>query len=264
MTQPSEKKIFFVFASQRSGTTALRSCLNSSGSFFEYGEIFYPSLFSGGYYKEYAEAINRDPSLVLPKNKRTFFLDFVEMRIRERSEPAVGFDIKYSHLDENPEVVRAAAKTGGTAIHLVRENFLESFVSHRLMELRVEKGIIDSKSVHGSKVPEAVQFDIDTSTIADELRRRRTRVEAVHNTLARRFTKVVYIKYESLFQNTPPTTRLSDEVQHLISESVGQKFDKTPQTELVKQNPYGTYNIVRNYAEVSAALSKTEFAHMAR
>lgn len=257
-------KLFFVFATQRSGTTALRSCINSTRDYYEYGEVFFPTMFERGFYSGYAAAIAADPGLVLPARRGEYFDRYVRSAAKTRKETVVGFDIKYTHLCENPGILRSAGATGGTAIHLVRQNLLESYVSSQVMEKRMELGIVSRGTVHGETVPPPVQLEIDTKKIVGHLETRRQKIRTFQADIEKHFSSWIILTYEGLFEADGDASYLSKDSQKKIQDEIGVKMRPRPTTKLAKQTPFGTHNIVLNYSELSEVLRDTEFAYMAR
>lgn len=197
-------------------------------------------------------------------NRMSFYNEYLSTLSARSDKEAIGFDIKYTHFDENPNLMRSVAEAGGSAIHLVRENVLETFVSSQVMEHRLSTGAIDKSQVHGRSVPPPVKVELDVAELVSHLRNRQQRIADIQFAIESYFPSWVYLPYEGLFQSIGSTTQLSTDGRRKIEQTVSVPIQGIPQTELAKQIEGGTFEVVSNYDEVSETLRDTEFAHLAK
>lgn len=134
-----------ILAFQRSGTTALRSILEATGKFLNFGEIFAPQRTKEkhGVYNFFESEVKNDPKLVYPlfETRVKFFDSYFESLLSEsisaKKSPLI--DVKYDVLynlhtyfqadDIEPFFLKYCKMRNVKIVHLIRENSFEIALS---------------------------------------------------------------------------------------------------------------------------------------
>jgi LPS sulfotransferase NodH len=239
---------FCILTSQRSGSTWLRSLLDSPPEIRCFGELFL--------YR---------PWSTWPDSR---FLPFYEFRQKQRGlrpgitlgyldglshypgeHQAIGFKLMYNQLATFfPEILYELIRRRYKIIHMVRENQLDVLISQQRRKLT---GV-----AHTTSAEPPVCVHLDVSRLWWQLRLHEAMVLSARAFLRLIPLDVQEITYEQL-QSSRDTTLTS------ISRLLGVQSDKVHyQSDMRKINTSGYRKCIANYEEVNARLCGTRFARL--
>jgi len=181
-------KPLFIFATQRSGTNFLRSCLASDARIANLHEIFgfngRPALF----WQHRKKVTEKHPEMVYPSddNMSSLFESFIQEFVHNLN-PA------WHSLLDVPFLLKQIKKHQFPAIHLVRRNVLETYVSN---VIAAQTGQFVARSDGDVK---DVKVKLDSSILIGELSRRLSEIQVFENWLNRiGLDKVYSLDYEQI------------------------------------------------------------------
>lgn len=238
---------FCILTSQRSGSTWLKSLLDSHPQIRCFGELFlyrpwpdWPDPRLRPFYEFRQRHPGRRPALTARY--------LATLSQYPGKHEAIGFKLMYNQLAEFPEILYTLTKHRFRLIHLVRLNPLDVVISRQRMR---------KTSVHHSTTsatPQAIHVDV--SRLRGQLRGQEAMVLAV-----RRFLKMIplahcEITYEALREDRESCLNSAARFLGVQSSAAGY------QSELQKIGAGGYRQRIANYDEVSAKLCGTRFARL--
>lgn len=251
------KKIFLI-AEQRSGTNALRLCLQNTGFFIDHNEIFRAESINDpdSFIKFRSEFSNRKSFFDLTEHVKIWnaYLHFIEINSDDKIHI---FDIKTNsllHFEEPwaspcdiPFFLKILAKNNDKIIYLTRDNILHKFASLKLAVENNKFGIsINEKNNNIKKIKKII---ISTEELIQYIKIKeyeKQLLEFWFTELSKLGLEILHLKYEELFD--PSQTLLSLNtvnaiIQFLNLENISQE---SFQLVTLKQSP-NLKDFVLNY-----------------
>lgn len=238
---------FVVVGTQRTGTTLVRTSLDSHSKVRCIGETFKYKTKKGKFYKGELGY----PAYIRGSFKKRLMHYFMRIRLINEyldslyllpNYSAVGFKFMYSQAKKYPMVLEYIYNNKIRAIHVVRENVLKTLISRRTAQKR--RLFHTKEKVHVEKILLSID---DLEKTLDIISSQNNIWEEI---LA---SKVPYIKitYESFLRNNPKEIGRILAFLNLDLEEL-----KSP---LVKINPDTLKDIVENYEEIREHLEKSPY-----
>jgi LPS sulfotransferase NodH len=238
-----------ILTTQRTGSTFLADSLNSHPAIRREGE-----LLSGGNV--------RVPDLVYRWRAGTKIFRFVVSGawhptrlmtdfFEGGGEQVRAFKAMYNHVG-NPWTMKYLRQHREIHIlHLRRHNVLKQYVSALLLGTKREK----HWQAHATKAVRPVSTRVDPDAALAHMRRSRAQYDRFAGEFADH--RVLPLVYEQLAEGN----RLSDPVRDQVCDFLG--VARMPMgSKLVKMNPDSLREMVENYDEVAAVISRSEFADL--
>jgi hypothetical protein len=166
---------FILLAHERTGTTVFRGLVNQHPSVFIYGEMCFPSFFDGGWYSHLADEVDRDKSVLLPRERGARFFPYLS-QLAEKEERggknSVGFDVKIEQTGMIGYFNHTAQQSAYGILHVRRTNTLAAIISNVTMEARMNRGLPphDTKPADNEPVyldPEWLKLRIEEHELQD-------------------------------------------------------------------------------------------------
>jgi len=250
---------FVIAGIQRSGTTLVRTTINSHPDILCLGEVFFmrsgPKPAGGkrlerGFeastdvgYRTYAD---RTPGRRLRHYvaRRGLVRDYLDFIYQTPGYSAVGFKFMYGQLRKYPSVLPYIFDNNIHVINVVRENVFRVLLSHLTMRAR---GV-----AHSTKEARTVTVHVPTADLVAQL----DRLEAD----GRRWQEV-FADYPAYMKISYETfTQDKDSAAREILTFLNMDPDAALQSDLVKLNTAPLPEIVENFDEVQSCLAGTPFA----
>lgn len=275
----------FIIARSRSGTTVLRSFLETHPRISCFGELFNEG-YELSYYQYLRDRVGKNPNLVFPSRSHETFASYLgslrDLAARTKASTDICvYDIKYAllrHLPapwegpfDEPNVLKIIKQRPVRFIFLVRKNYLRRELSNKLMLLRKKTYDDLSGKCHFwasdkpaqeyiQKVPRKIQLDAGAGRMIK-------RFEAYDDATRclRRFlndnTSCFELTYEELFERD---ARNSQIFHHAVVSSVAAflgvsatGFDVEPR--LLKATPQRLDELLENHEEIVVELKNTPY-----
>lgn len=243
----SERVRAVILTTQRTGSTFLVACLRSHPEIESAGEILIgePDAARGPRYRGRLQPLYKLWNIAktgawLPGNRMERFYCGGRAKVRI-------FKAMYNHL-ANPFALRyLRAHDEIRVIHLRRENLLKLHVSRLLMPKR--------KQVQTKERVDPIWIRVNPAAAIEDMRK----AQARHEYFASLFKDHARlpISYEALIDGQ----YLNAETGRRICEFLGVAYQPL-MASLTKLNPESLREMVTNYEELAAAVSRTEFAAM--
>ncbi|MCD4827860.1 MAG: tetratricopeptide repeat protein [Candidatus Cloacimonetes bacterium] len=250
---------FIVLATQRSGTVFLETILNSHPDIHCTGELLLYDN-EGSFIRKWAEMVYIDPRNLTPKFSSKLLGQYCTNYFRSHQKKAVGFDIKYNQFYTIANMEAVLKKQDVRIIHLIRENFLKTFISLKFNQLKQE---LNRKS-HGTvKVKPAKITLSGGQKLLKELALRESKIKFFSSFMQRHFP-YLELHYEKFFPaNRGEAQNIVPEIQDSILQFLGLPLGG-PQltTPYRKTNPVNLPDLLENYTEIYNLLINTRFAHL--
>ena len=235
-----------ILTTQRTGSTFLVDCLRSHPDIECSGEILngQPDDMGPSYrgpFKDVVKAANmvRRGAWYPPYRLGRFF--------EGGSRKVRMFKAMYNQVARPFALKYLQSKSDLQVIHLRRQNLLKVHVSTLLMDKR--------KIVQATAPTEAIWIRVDPQDAIASLRKARAQYDRYEQAFARH--RKLRVSYEELIDGQ----FLQAETARRICEFFG--VSSLPmKSKLMKLNPESLQDMVTNYDELAAAISKTEFADM--
>lgn len=242
--------MFLLQSTGRSGSTYLRTLLNSHGRLRIDGEIFTPDATPNLFYHFWAEEVRRDSTWLSPERRSALVQNYLRSR-QDNSGLTYGTDLKLEHLEIIPWASDTIYSIADQVIVLKRLNVLKQVVSYELMMARLRE---KWESVHGSSVPKPKTISLDPAHVIAQMRRKVELVRAYEAAVRERQIPYLVVIYEDLASSR--CVEVLAELQKFLSvEPVHLS------SELVKQNPQPLCRLVANYEEIASSIKASEFAY---
>ena len=249
------KKVYsnftLILAYQRSGTTALRSILEATGKFLNFGEIFAPQRTKEkhGVYNFFESEVKNDPKIVYPlfETRVKFFDSYFENLLSASTSTNklplidVKFDVLYNlHTyfqadDIEPFFLKYCKMRNVKIIHLIRENSFEIALSLAIAR--------ENKQYHyTSDEKPGSELILSKEDVASFYNNHVKQKDAAINFLKN--YNHLEMQYESSFVNN----RLSDEALDLLSSYLDLELENIESTYVKKTK--SNKELVSNFDEV--------------
>lgn len=252
-------KKFAILGIQRTGTTLIRTTLDSHPDILCMGELFnaasglWPSKPNHRLkeLKNRADLDYRNFATMSLANRlghifrrESLVTEFLDRLYSQQDYSAIGFKFMLNHLHGFPVVEKYIAEKDISVIHIVRTNVFDTYLSKLTM---VARGIAHSTSGEVKKV----QVDVPIDSMLGDLEKIRDDGEKWASMFS---GKVPYIRveYESFVDN-----RQAELARILGFLDVSQ--DEKLESSLKKINKGNLGDLITNYAEVKHRLEGTEF-----
>jgi LPS sulfotransferase NodH len=239
--------VFVIVGTQRTGTTLIRTSLDSHPDALCSGEVFKsgkrPYKKPDGYWAFCRETLsNRIRHYIARRRNVCAFLD----RLLSRPDAqAVGFKIMYSHARRYPEVVEYLRRHQLCVIHVTRRNFLRTLISRDVARLT---GIYHRTANSAQSAAAAIELDV--STLVHRLRGISSE-EGAWDSLLLGHSRVHKVCYEDFIDDRPAVTRK-------LLQFLGLRYTEL-NSPLEKVNASDMRHLISNYGEVEKALRATPF-----
>jgi LPS sulfotransferase NodH len=158
---------FCILGIQRTGTTLIRTTLNSHPCIRCAGEVFKlkswrSSAYEGelGYSKYINESLTRKIRHHVAKN--SLAQEYLEFLYGVEGYEAIGFKLMHNQLKQFPQVVPYLKSNDVKVIHVIRENVLKTWVSRRAAVAR---------GYHSTQAVGKIKMEIPTANLVKNLNR---------------------------------------------------------------------------------------------
>jgi len=244
---------FIIICAARTGSTMLRSMLNSHPQMVCHGEVFSPRL--SGFAGIYNQKDSDSPIRQFVEKKRNerpvdFLRDYV---FYAGSYQAIGAKIKYDELEQprwSAVFDSLLADRDIRVVHLIRENRLRRLVSAIIAELTGVTVVPASDPQPDLRRP-VPKIVVDVERCIHDF----TAVQAAEASFRRHFSghRIFEVSYEGIMDEH--SRQLSDLQRFLQLE------ETTLTATTLRQSAHRLEDVIENYSEVRDALCQTEFAH---
>lgn len=244
---------FVILGIQRTGTTWIRTTLDSHPSILALGEVF---LYSHGRfpfrrkvgldvaqsYRQYIEQTLHRRCLHIYR-RSAIVTEYLDHMFARPEYDAVGFKLMKTHCQQFPSIVAYLLSRDVSAIHVVRKNVLKTLLSRETARQR--------KLFHADKRLPTEKIRLDVKKLLPSLHK----IDDDNREWEHVFRSSSYLKvsYESFVSNR------ADELRRIF-EFLRVDPDIDASSNLVKINPDSIGDVVVNYNEVCRALEGTVFA----
>lgn len=261
-----EYRRFIILSTQRSGSSYLSNLLQSHPEIVCYSELFHPDRCSFDY--PFFPEDQDESVLMLRKSEPEKFLKELIFRGYEANFRAVGFKVQYSQL-EDPRFESAVKwlynENTLAVIHLIRNNFLDTLVSHKLALATREWWKTDPRIVREAKrlgiggtdisetdIPEFDILQIEISV--EEMLNYFEQMELQIVRYRERFTKhpVLEVAYEDLVM---PDAMASSGILNFLGVAPAPLFSR-----IVKQKKRSNQEILTNFTVLKKACEGTRWS----
>ncbi len=256
------KRLYALFANQRSGTHFLGALLRSNPAIFHFNEVFYPAFTEHKFFAFLRERIEADPENLLFTDPqilsgvlRAYFLHAAS----QRRHPVVGFDLKLDQAAAFACLPGVLRELDFKIVLLTRANAIDRAISYGVLRERLRRGAPSDHALHHAAQPAPVRVSLDPEQVLAEIRGAVSAEETVRRTFAG--PDFFELRYEDLAATDgsaapgTPLRRLGDFL------GVGE-FAPSKAPLPVKQNAWAHDEVVENWAELRAALLASEFVAM--
>jgi|GEM_PF-2378049 len=261
-----EYRKFIILSTQRSGSSYLSNLLQSHPQVVCYSELFHPDRCSFDY--PFFPEDQDESVLMLRNSKPEKFLSAMIFRGYEENFGAVGFKVQYAQL-EDPRFKTAAEwmykEPSLAVIHLIRTNFLDTLVSHKLALATQEWWKTDPRIIREAKQLGISDTDISATDISiyDTLQIETPAEEVLNNFEQQELQidryrecfqkhQVLEVTYEDLIM--PATTATSD-ILNFLGVAPAPLFSR-----IVKQKKRSNQEILKNFSALKKAFEGTRWA----
>ena len=241
---------FVVVGVQRTGTTLIRTCLDSHPAIRCVGEAFKLSLLRGsyagpeGYHAYRAASLKRYLRHWIDRS--SLVQNYLDELYGMSDHRAVGFKFMLSQRQPFPTVVPYLIGHGVRVIHVVRENVLKTLVSRLVARQR--------KRYHAKESVPVTRIVLPCSDLVDQLQQISDQ-QQIWTSIFKDRVPYLRLAYESFLSNR---RRETDALLQFLEVGFAEL-----QTSLVKVNPDSLDTVLSNYDEVRSRLRGSPWAWMA-
>lgn len=235
---------FCILTTQRSGSTWVSTLLDSNPKIQGFRELFIDKefIFPDTNLSTFILYQKNNPG----KRPRITFEYLKKLEEYLQGREAIGFKLMYDQLLDYPEIVFNLIREKYKIIHLVRGNYLDAIISGKIKD---EQGVAHSKV----KI-EPKEVYLEPSWLIEKLEKQDMKIRLANIFLSVIPNQVLNITYDDLCKNQDKTLNSVSAFLGLTS-SEEDRFE----SELKKINRKSHQEIIKNYEEVSSALSRTKF-----
>jgi len=251
-------RFFAIVGTQRSGTTVLRSIIDTHPKVKAFGEVFIPSdaHIKENYYHYLRKRVIESPRLCIPtiEHTRELFKGYLVYLAELTDAEVILFDCKYEFLrgvgnmgsvklDNPPYLLNLFNSLGVETIHLTRENVLKMHVStiltvQTLVWATEHPELMPNRTVH-----------VALNSLKQELQTLQSHQKRWSNDLSG-----LSLKYEDLFVDDAMSDKVLDQVAQALG--LDAEFNPTPR---FKKIGLPLHQAIQNYSEVQELLGDTPF-----
>jgi LPS sulfotransferase NodH len=247
-TKGREITRFCVITTQRSGSSWFMAMMNSHPQIGVLGEVFLDRVAKPAWYN--LEFLQADRFCQFRQSTRSIrpwsTFRYLDMLVEKFSGEylALGFKLMYRQLRRQPEILPKLMLDRYRILHVVRENYLDVLISHRIAHKRGE--------AHARKEVEQPKVYLEPSPLVRILERKKKKVRWMRLFLRILPLPVLEVTYRSLCESTEASLNTAASFLSVPSytgyESDFRKISTLPDWERIE-----------NYEEVRQALAGTEF-----
>ena len=243
---------------QRTGTTLIRTAINSHPRVLCLGEMFNPdsrnarNIQKNGIQKMLSEdemrysrylskGLGRRISDMFVRNR--VVANYLDWLYAQEGYSAVGFKFMYSHLKKYPSVATYIKNKNIHVIHVVRKNVLRTFLSYVTKEAR--------KVAHSELQVEQVRVELPTDTLIAKLDQLSNDSNAWKK-LFEASAPYLEVGYENFVND-----RSNESSRIMKFLGLDENFEL--ESRLVKLNTASLHEIITNYADIQECLKGTAY-----
>jgi hypothetical protein len=244
---------FVILGIQRTGTTWIRTTLDSHPAILTLGEVFLHSHGRFPFRRKAGLDVQQNYRSYIEKsarrrvqhwfNRPALVADYLQHLYTQPGYDAIGFKLMRTHCKMFPTVVPYLLDEKVPAIHVVRRNVLKTLISRESARQR--------KLFHAKSDVPVKKIKIDVASLLPTLER----IAADNQEWETIFRNARYLQvsYESFVSNKELELRR-------MYEFISVKPDVGVSSNLVKINPDSIKDVVINYDEICRALENTRFS----
>lgn len=239
-------KKFVICGTQRTGTSLLDSSLNAHPSIRCYSEVFLFSKGRGGKIEgSYRKFLNKKPlarkvgDII---NRSSLVEQYLDELFVMNNAQATGFKLMLGQIKKFPSIADYLRSHDVSAIHIVRENVLKTYISRLTAKKRKLYHVKNNVKVEKVCLP------------ITKLQRELGLIELENEQWKHYLTKVqtIEVHYEDILKDR---AELMTEVQEFI----GVDCETDLPSQLTKINPDTLEDVIENYEQVKQALSGSAY-----
>lgn len=255
-------------AQQRSGTTVLQRAFEETGIFKNYREIFHDlstdnpdNHFAFFNFKRHLISNQIDYCFPSEENQNNIFNAYFNQFENQTQQPYNIVDIKYNswhHLNpvwhsaqEIPALLRWIKLRKIPIIHIVRENLLHQFISHRIANSTGKWHYDKSEIINKENT-----FYINPDNCLRRMRIVNRDVTNFKKWLAS-YPFNYLIKYEDLISNNSFTKKINDIVSTITKGQINKLGDPP-----LKKGTRDPFKLIKNKDELFRRIKKTQFSNL--
>jgi len=261
-------RCLFIIGKERSGTTALRSMIASTGKFDDYHELFAEHSLAGGH-SEFAKFVSAQEidraQMLLGRTKLRLFMEWIA-HIDKSNGGTPLIDVKYGYVNffdswwrvrYRPAMMQLAQGEGFKYIHMVRRNKIEILSSlQQAMQSNSWVQANDRASPEAYLRP--VEMDIDRAIYKIETLIMEEEVVRSYLNDSPHHLAVHTIEYEDLFARD---VDIAMRTRRSLAEFLEVREDQLV-PKVMKQDNRALDARISNYEELSRLLAPTKYAWM--
>lgn len=249
-------KRFVIFSEPRSGTTFFNASINFHPDILSLGEILPGHVREEGFHYFWLQKIQEDPGAISLEHVAKVFQSYIRNVFSSRKERALGFDIKYYHLEWKSDFLNILKAENFHVIHVIRRNILKRHVSWILHQ--PENRNLLNRPMHTTQSVNPVLLVMpDVAGLAATFEQLENRLAYYSRLFSSNFPCLT-VNYEEMVD--AGTNFLAPETQEAVFRFLGvAPLQETPSTPLRKMNPNKLRHSILNYHEVVAALAGTRY-----
>jgi LPS sulfotransferase NodH len=241
-----ENKKFFIAGIQRTGTTYIRTMLNSHHDIRCIGESFHPSKQGCEYYYRFREQSFRNRIMHIVLRKKIIY-EYFEYIYNQKNYHAVGFKIMLNQSNKFPEVKKYLKEKSIKGIIVIRKNILKTYISRITARKR--------KLFHSHDKVATEKIFLEPSLVLSRLNHLERSNQAVLKTF--QSLNHLLITYEDFVIN-------KNNLHAQMLDYIGVDSTIPLSSPLKKLNPDSLQEIVMNYDQLSSRLIKSPYAYCLR
>jgi hypothetical protein len=243
--------MIFLQSTGRSGTSFLRSLLNSHGDLRIELEFLYPdpTVDSRIFYRFWADRIRADIGDLSPNRSHLVFRDYLAQVPGYWPGKIVGLDLKLEQLDLIPWAVPMVYRPGHRFIVLRRINLLRQAVSEAVMLERLRRG---DAVVHRDHVPERITVRMDPAATLRQMRSKAALADKYFHLISTQELPHLEVTYEDIAGSN------RDDRLRAIQDFLGVE-PRPLRSSLAKQTPHRLEDVIENFEALRKAVSRSEF-----
>lgn len=234
---------FAIVGTQRTGTSLIRTMLDSHPEVFAIEEAFHMKWLNDlGYAKYIESSFSRKMKHYFMRKDNIF--RYLDELYSLSNFSAVGFKIHYSHIKQFPMVADCLSKNRINIIHVVRSNVLKTLLSRKMAK--------QTKIYHSHQKIPVSKIHIPKFRLFYYLKKISQENKQLELLFSNSSSPYIQVNYETV------TANLNDEGKKLLS-FLNVNTSIPISSQLIKINPNNIEDIVINYDELKNWLKGSEF-----